>query len=80
MGRVIDQYLQRHAEPEAFCSSLGAQPALAKKQRYQNVLVIPAFAESERFLAAVLSHCMDADLLSIVVVNAPSNPLLQSSK
>ncbi|MBO79186.1 MAG: hypothetical protein CMQ22_06420 [Gammaproteobacteria bacterium] len=74
MGRVIDQYLQRHAEPEAFCSSLGAQPALAKKQRYQNVLVIPAFAESERFLAAVLSHCMDADLLSIVVVNAPEQP------
>ena len=75
MDRVIDHYLQHYAEPEALSSSLTRQPALTQKQRYKNVLVIPAFAESEHFLAEVVSRCSDAQLLCIVVANAPAEPV-----
>ena len=77
MDRTIDQYLQRHAEPEALQLTLTDHPALKDNQRYQNVLVIPAFAESANFLADVLKHCGNSNLLSIVVVNAPDNSAIE---
>ena len=77
MDRTIDQYLQRHAEPEALQLTLTDHPALKDNQHYQNVLVIPAFAESANFLAGVLKHCGNSNLLSIVVVNAPDNPAIE---
>lgn len=61
---VIDQYLANYAEPEA---------AFARgrvHKIYQNCLIIPCFDETEDFLSQVLPRGI-ADLLVIVVINAP---------
>ena len=80
MDRAIDQYLQRHAEPEAQQFSASNHPALSNKQRYQHVLIIPAFAESAYFLSNVLSRCGNPTLLTIVVVNAPDDETIEIEK
>jgi len=63
---VIEQYLNRYAEPEA-----GLAEQVVHKT-YRNTLIIPCFDEAENFLDHVLPRGM-ADLLVIVVVNAPQN-------
>lgn len=80
MDRAIDQYLQRHAEPEAQQFNASNHPALSNKQRYQHVLIIPAFAESAYFLSNVLSRCGNPALLTIVVVNAPDDETIEIEK
>ena len=69
---AINQYLERYAEPEAQWSELEQQSVFASGKIYQHVLVIPAYAETESFLALVLQHCNATELLCVVVVNAPT--------
>ena len=81
MDAVIEQYLDHYAEAEAQWSELVSHPAIDDGATYQHALIIPAFAEAEDFLARVIEQCQSADVLSIVVVNAPeSTPRLQVSK
>ena len=73
MDAVIEQYLNHYAEAEAQWSELVGQPALAHDAHYEHALVIPAFAETEDFLARVTERCQTPDTLNIVVVNAPES-------
>ncbi|NCF33453.1 MAG: hypothetical protein GWP50_07775 [Proteobacteria bacterium] len=73
LDAVIDQYLDRYAEPEAQWCNLIRQPAIACNKIYRQVLVIPAYAEAENFLSQVIQHCGSEEVLSIVVVNAPQS-------
>ena len=73
LDAVIDQYLDRYAEPEAQWCNLIQQPAIACNKIYRQVLVIPAYAEAENFLSQVIQHCRSDEVLSIVVVNAPQS-------
>ena len=74
MKEPIEQYLSRHAEPEAADPQLLQASALAAKRTYARCLVVPAFDESENFLSCLLRNISDRqDLLVIIVVNAPKN-------
>ncbi|MDA1077085.1 MAG: hypothetical protein O3A63_20420 [Proteobacteria bacterium] len=66
-SKAIAQYLTRYAEPEA-----NAATRLITRS-YRHCLVVPCFDEHPGFLAQLIAHLPDpADLLIILIVNAPS--------
>ncbi len=61
-SRAVEQYLERHAEPEA--------GAVRVRGRFEHVLVVPTFDESAGACLELRSAC-PASALLIFVVNAP---------
>ena len=79
-SRLIDKYLERHAEKESRLSIKKFEEQFGSLAVFSNVLVVPIFDEQSDCLNSVFKNITTCDSLVIPVVNAPEQKNVRGSK